>query len=361
MEERIERKVFDLRNMVEQYYDLQKQRIEAYNRVVAWIKNSVGWERVVLLQAKQALGDRFDPKAIQFEENYASTIEAIETKYDVHIPALDKPYSWYAERLIKGKVNEEDIENMVWVTNELIKLEKEISAKLEDLVSEFEIYELYLSKLKGIGPIISAGLIGWIAPISRFEYPSRLRAYSGLIPHHYKLKCEDGHHIIATSPKETCPVKIKKGSARKPCGARIVEVKLVERPPKKEKGFFTMINLRLKTHFMGRTAKCFEFQKPDQCYYRLLYDKIKEYYKANFPDGTKGHIRNKALLWVSSIFASHLWEVWRRLEDLPVREPYPIEKLGHVKIIAMTDEPSPLVPQFSVDKVLGNLNQSDNE
>ncbi|MHC1625195.1 MAG: transposase, partial [Methermicoccaceae archaeon] len=308
-EKKVEKKTYELRNLVEQYYDLQKQRIEAFNRVVAWIKNNVGWQKVVLLQAKRVLGERFNPKEIPIKEDYASTIEAIELKYNVHIPALEKPYSWYAERLVRGKVSEEDIENMVWITSQLINLEKEVTKKIESLVSDFEIYDLYLSKIRGMGPILSAGLIGWIAPISRFDYPSRLRAYAGLIPQHYKLECEDGHKIIATSPKETCPVKIKKGSRVRTCGARIVKVELVNRPPKREKGYFTMINLRLKTHFMGRIAVNFEFQNSRKSYYRFLYEKIKEYYTAKHPEATKGHIRNKTYLWVSSIFASHLWEV----------------------------------------------------
>jgi len=348
-EKKVERRVFDLRNLVEQYYDLQKQRVEAYNRVVAWVKNTVGWQGVVLLQAKEALGERFNPAEIPIEKDYESTIEAIELKYDVLIPPLDKPYAWYADRLLKKKVNKEEIENMVWVTSELIRLEDDISARIKDIISEFDIYDLYLSKIRGIGHIIAAGLIGWIAPIERFKYPSRLRAYAGLVPHHYRMKCEEGHGIIATSPKETCPVKV--GRKRNPCGARIVDVTLVEKPPKKATGYFTMINTRLKTHLVGRTAKSFEYQNARRCYYRYLYDRVKAYYATQFPDATKGHIRNKTLLWVASMFTSHLWEVWRRLEGLEVTEPYPVAKLNHTKIRPMTDEESPLVPRFRIEAV----------
>jgi hypothetical protein len=47
------------------------------------------------------------------------------------------------------------------------------------------------------------------------------------------------------------------------------------------------------------------------------------------------------------MFFNHLWETWRRLEGLPIKDPYPIEKLGHTpKLIAMTDDESPLVPRF---------------
>ena len=347
-----EKKIFDLRNLVEQYYDLQKQRVEAYNRVVSWVKNNVGWEGIVRLQAKEALGDKFNPKDIPIEKDYKSTIEAIEMKYGVVIPPLDKPYAWYADRLIKGKITKIQIENMIWCTKELIGLESEISARIRTMVQDFLLYEEYLSKIRGIGHILAAGLIGWIAPISRFDYSSRLRAYAGLIAQHYRLKCKQGHKIIATSPREACPIKSKNGK-KDTCGAKITEVNLVNKPPKREKGYFTMINTRLKTHLVGRVAKSFEYLSPRRSYYRYLYDKIKAYY-ASRDNGkiTKVHIRNKALVWVASMFTSHLWEVWRRMEDLPVTEPYPVAKLGHAKIIPMTDEDSPLVPRFKHSEVV---------
>jgi len=35
-----------------------------------------------------------------------------------------------------------------------------------------------------------------------------------------------------------------------------------------------------------------------------------------------------------------------RIEGLEVTEPYPVAKLGHTKVIPMTDEPSPLCPKW---------------
>ena len=34
---------------------------------------------------------------------------------------------------------------------------------------------------------------------------------------------------------------------------------------------------------------------------------------------------------------AHLWEVWSKAEGLETREPYPMEILGHVKIMVPED------------------------
>ena len=345
-EKKMDRKTFELRNLVEQYYDIQQNRVQAFNRVVSWIRDNLGWEAVVRMQAMKYLWPNYDPNDLPIAEDYPKTLEAIQEKYGVVIPELKNPYAWYAERLIKGKGHVEDIENLVWCAGELMKLEERIEERIRNLVQDFQIYTDYLSKIRGIGPVLAAGLISWIAPISRFKNVSKLRAYAGLTAVHYRLKCEKGHKIIATSPREVCPVRVKKGNKIAECGARIVEVKEVPHPPRRVQGYYTMINFKLKTHFW-RVGRCFEYQNPRRSYYRYMYDKIKRYYTVKYSgELSKGHIRMRSIIWTVSMFASHLWEVWRRLEDLPVTEPFPIEKLGHTKFIAMTDEESPLCPKW---------------
>ncbi len=43
----------------------------------------------------------------------------------------------------------------------------------------------------------------------------------------------------------------------------------------------------------------------------------------------KGHLDSMAISYAVKIFLSHVWEQWRILEGLPVRQPYALEKLGH--------------------------------
>jgi predicted RNA-binding Zn-ribbon protein involved in translation (DUF1610 family) len=47
----------------------------------------------------------------------------------------------------------------------------------------------------------------------------------------------------------------------------------------------------------------------------------------------KGHLDNMAKRRIMKLFADHLWAVWREALKLPVRQPYPIEVLGHTTVI----------------------------
>lgn len=59
----------------------------------------------------------------------------------------------------------------------------------------------------------------------------------------------------------------------------------------------------------------------------------------NEPDGVKyeGHIHMMAMRRMIQLFLDHLWVVWREGMGLSLREPYPIEYLGHKTIISLWD------------------------
>jgi len=59
------------------------------------------------------------------------------------------------------------------------------------------------------------------------------------------------------------------------------------------------------------------------------YEECKANLKKRQEPACKGHIEKMARRKAVKLFLSHLWLKWRRLEGLPVREPYVIEKLGH--------------------------------
>jgi hypothetical protein len=46
---------------------------------------------------------------------------------------------------------------------------------------------------------------------------------------------------------------------------------------------------------------------------------------------TDGHLHNRSKRYVAKLFLSHLWSFWRELKGLPVRLPYAIEYLQHTK------------------------------
>lgn len=57
------------------------------------------------------------------------------------------------------------------------------------------------------------------------------------------------------------------------------------------------------------------------------------------PEGViwKGHVHNMCVRRMVKLFCSHLWVVWREALNLPIRDPYPIEYLGHTTIIRPWD------------------------
>ena len=63
----------------------------------------------------------------------------------------------------------------------------------------------------------------------------------------------------------------------------------------------------------------------------LVYDPAKEAYLAR--DWTAGRSHMAAQRKMIKIVLSHLWNRWRVLEGLPIREPYSHAKLGHQALI----------------------------
>lgn len=54
------------------------------------------------------------------------------------------------------------------------------------------------------------------------------------------------------------------------------------------------------------------------------------------------HVHRMAFRKMIKLFLSHLWEVWRTKEGLPVRPPYVFEHKGHTTLIdpwEMVDRP----------------------
>lgn len=50
-----------------------------------------------------------------------------------------------------------------------------------------------------------------------------------------------------------------------------------------------------------------------------------------------GHVHMQAMRKMIKLFLSHLWQVWREAENLPLNKPYAHAKLGHVQMISPWD------------------------
>lgn len=129
-----------IRFLVENYYDQQKLRIQTFNRLVAWVKET-------------------DPKLSEGE------------------------YARIARDLLSRKrETPAEMKDLVWYYETLHGNEKELAKKISNWSEDHPLRTNYLDKIQGIGPIFGSALIAWLEPISRFPNISKLWAYCGLAP-----------------------------------------------------------------------------------------------------------------------------------------------------------------------------------
>jgi hypothetical protein len=187
------------------------------------------------------------------------------------------------------------------VISDLKQEEKKYENMVADEVKSIPIFT-WLEGVRGIGPMMAAGLIAWIDDISRFDTVSKLWAYA------------------VGKPGE-----------------------------RRERGKKGGWNPRLKTHCWKvgmQILKAHSKKRGVHGVYSDFYDRSKQEYlarediKAMHDSGKarggkksyKIHIHQMALRRMIKLFLSHLWETWRKAEGLSIREPYVVGVLGHEKI-----------------------------
>ena len=79
--------------------------------------------------------------------------------------------------------------------------------------------------------------------------------------------------------------------------------------------------------------------------YYSLYLKSKEYYQGIYPKWTKLHLHLAARRHMAKIYLEHLWRRWRTEHNLPARDIYVIERLGHTTYIPSRDPGADIVPE----------------
>lgn len=100
-----------------------------------------------------------------------------------------------------------------------------------------------------------------------------------------------------------------------------------EKPVKGEKLHY---NRRLKIAVRLACEGMLKARSP----YAEIYASAKEAFAATHPDATKMHCHNAALGKQAKVFLCHLWDRWRKLEGLTVRDIYSIDRLKHEHYIA---------------------------
>ena len=278
-----------IRFLVENYYDVQKLRIEAFNRLVAFAGSHSSCEtpRDTASEDKTVTQQR----SASHPSIGTQRAKASQNQCGPHRANADVKPSEIANRMLKGLIETpKEIDDLVWYHNRLYKTEKQLVKRLEAWSKAHPLRINFLSRIQGIGPILSSALIAWLEPIDRFSNISKLWKYCGLAP----------------------------GQKRK-------------------RGQKLDYNPRLKT-LMWKVASSFEKQKAEKSFYRRIYQLKKTYYlnredlaKA-IDDKTKGaklHVRLMSMRFTVKRFLADLWLFWTELEGREPTQPYIHTIKGH--------------------------------
>ncbi len=210
----------------------------------------------------------------------------------------------------QGVSEQEEIWFKENVLAKMQELEKVIAKRVKDFAQEDDIYNEWLVDIKGVGPILSVGLISWIGDIERFATISKLWAYAGL-------------HVTPEG-----------------------------RAVKRKRGQQSNWNSRLKTH-CWKIGESFVKQKADKSGYRTLYDTFRKEYddkwvtgddcgsdtcKKNKNECYKMHRYMAAKRKVVKVFLAHYWMKSRELKGLPIEHPFIMGREGHSHLIEVIEQ-----------------------
>lgn len=172
--------------------------------------------------------------------------------------------------------------------DKFVEIETRLDRSINQIGDDYPIL-LIMSGVKGIGKVLAAQVVSLI-DIHKADTVSALWRYAG--------------YAVFDGQRE----RLKRG----------------------ERGHY---NTRLKMVCYKVSGSLIRCGSP----YRRVYDDAKAYYTSNRADWTKSHIHNASLRKLTKVWLSHLWESWRKCENLPLVDLYVEEKLGHTHIYRAAD------------------------
>jgi hypothetical protein len=185
----------------------------------------------------------------------------------------------------------------------------------------------------------------WVEGIERVTTPAKLRKYAGLVPGQRKILGQRlGYNEDLRVMLRRLGSSFLRSHIRR--DKETGEIKEI----KGEYGrFYLDYKARLTNRFVQEGYKILPTPEGRYC---LFCEKEVVAKTARFcpacheplslkeePEGVKyvGHIHSMAQRRMLQLFLDHLWVVWREALGLPLRQPYPIEYLGHSRIISPWD------------------------
>jgi len=250
------------------YYDHQSVRISSMNRMRDVIR-------------KKNEGIPFD----KVEEKKEKKTYSKEYQ-DKNLPILLK------QMLEEKKLTEKEydyIRRILEVTKEAKKNEDDYKKLMFEYIETEEIYKKFLSKIIGLGPVLSCNLIRLFGYCEGYRHVSSVWKHSGL------------HVVNGQAPKRKRGEKLDWNPTIRTFCWKIADSFVKQRTPV--------------------SSEIYETEKRRQI--ELMKNKAK-----NAPKNLK-HADLRARRKMIKIFLQHYWLVGRKLKGLDTGKPYAVEKLGH--------------------------------
>ena len=172
-------------------------------------------------------------------------------------------------------------------------LRAEAEARIESIVKELPEWREWASHVPGVGAFSFGKLLGLIGN------PAARNVFSSLARH--------------------CGVAVINGQIEKPA-----------------KGQRRPYNAQAKAQLFLIVSSVLKAYPRVPNLYGEFYYLSRQKFERKHPDWSDMHCHLASLLRTARLFLSHLWEVSRKAQGLPTREPYPIEYGGHVVKIPYT-------------------------
>jgi len=342
----------EIRQLIENYYDIQKIRVETFNRIVSWVKENR--DRIISCLSHKTVEPRIKNASHKnFESQRRNAIKMLENKkYSEFVKKFVLSHERSESRGVNAsrKILESQSNNASRTKNEphdkfasqqLPEAQKRNasqkileSQKINASHKDFESQEKCASHPSSESHFSRA-------------FSSLLREIEDLIWFHNKLY-ETERELYGRIDRWSREHPLRKEFLNKVKGIGpilasgliawlcnpILKANYVSQiwgycglAPNQERkrGEKLSYNPHLKT-FCWKIGQSF-IKFP--CFGRKLYEAFRKDCERKHPDWSKLHCHNWARRKAVKLFIASVWEMWREMNGLPVTEPYPIEYLGH--------------------------------
>ena len=202
-----------------------------------------------------------------------------------------------------------DMAGLEWYPKAMKDIEEQFEKEMAHYVKQEKVWNEYLSRVKGIGPVMAAGLIAWFDDPSKANTPSKMWKYAGLgVTDGVADRRRKGEKNLGFNPKlKTHMYKIGKQL------------------------FFTKGNYY--HYYLEQKEAIAVKHKPSADVESMEMSERKKYWQEHPNEWPNGKMHAYAFRKMLKLFLSNFWEAWRTTENLDTPRPYAEAILGHVDIV----------------------------